>query len=134
MLTLALTLYLPKWIKNGWQTKTGPVKNADMIRHLLVLLRRRAKPVRFKHVKGHSGHEGNEQADVLARQGAIRPQCDERDDWLDPDDEDPVATDEKEPTDVAVDIDPEWLMSEAELASFEWSLGDEVDDEVNDEV
>lgn len=42
------------------------VKNADMIKHLLVLLRRRAPTaqVRFKYVPGHAGVEGNEGADV----------------------------------------------------------------------
>lgn len=72
-----MTSYLPTWIKNGFMTaSTGhrgsskgskqKVKNADMIKHLLVLLRRR-KPncgVRFKYVPGHAGVEGNEGADV----------------------------------------------------------------------
>ncbi len=76
-----MTSYLPAWIKSGFRTSvpnpkfsksrststsSQPIKNADMIKHLLVLLRRR-KPgagVRFKHVPGHSGYLGNEAADV----------------------------------------------------------------------
>lgn len=126
-----MTVYLPKWLKNGWQTKAGPVKNADMIRHLLVLLRRRARPIRFKHVYGHTGHAGNEAADGLARQGALAARC-ERNDWLDPDDDDPVATVNAEPTDIAVDIDPDWLMSEDELAEFEKTLEGEGEGEGED--
>ena len=80
---MCMTTYLPGWLRNGFKTsakKTGPrgevtytkgdsrsdVKNADMIKHLLVLLRQRGKdaPVRFKHVRGHIGVEGNEGADV----------------------------------------------------------------------
>lgn len=84
-----MTTYLPKWIQNGfltssssyqrdprnsngdWRTRLSStpaqkVKNADMIKHLLVLLRRRgpANGVKFKYVPGHSGWEGNEEADV----------------------------------------------------------------------
>lgn len=122
-----MTLFLPNWIKNGWRTTSGPVKNADMIRHLLVLLRRRKGPVRFKHVRGHSGHTGNDRADELARKGAIMSPLEDRTDWLDPDDEYADSADE-EPTNVAVDIDPDWLMGEAELASFERSLADSDDE------
>ncbi len=127
-LTAAMTVYLPNWIKNGWRTQTGPVKNVDLIKHLLVLLRRRKVPVRFKHVRGHSGHGGNDRADELARKGAIKPACPDRSQWLDPDHE-PSDTADAEPTDVAVDIDPAWLMSEAEMASFERNLAASDDEE-----
>lgn len=42
------------------------VVNKDLIKHLLVLLRRRgpAGRVKFKYVPAHSGVEGNEAADV----------------------------------------------------------------------
>ena len=76
-----MTTYLPLWLKKGFttssrnkgrgKTKNGEaggkeIKNLDLIKHLLVLLQRR-KPkagVRFKYVAGHSGVEGNEEADV----------------------------------------------------------------------
>ena len=67
-----MTLYLPKWIRNGFSTARSAegggkgVKNVDLIKHLLVLLRRRGpnNGVTFKYVPGHSGVEGNEGADV----------------------------------------------------------------------
>jgi ribonuclease HI len=72
-----MTTYLANWLRNGFMTAgkstTGKggggkekVKNADMIKHLLVLLRQRAPSaqVRFKYVPGHAGVEGNEGADV----------------------------------------------------------------------
>lgn len=84
-----MTTFLPKWLKTNFRlsTKSNPyrtksdawenghncnagrgqeVKNADLIKHLLVLLRRRdpRAGVRFKHVAAHVGYEGNEAADV----------------------------------------------------------------------
>lgn len=57
-----MTGYLPKWIGNGFKG----VKNAEMIKHMLVLLRRRSasNKVVFKYVAGHTGEVGNEAADV----------------------------------------------------------------------
>ena len=57
-----MTGYLPGWISKGFKG----VKNADMIKHLLVLLRKRSvhNKVVFKYVAGHSGEIGNEAADV----------------------------------------------------------------------
>ncbi len=74
-----MTSYLPGWIKSGFRaastngkfgkgrsTSSSEIKNADMVKHLLVLLRRRrpGAGVKFKYVPGHSGYEGNEAADV----------------------------------------------------------------------
>jgi len=158
MLTSGMTVYIHKWIQNGWRTggskgKYGnkasgeSVKNADMIRHLLVLLRRRGPTasVRFKYVRGHAGHEGNEAADKLARMGAMCPPLPDRTDWLDPDTEAQVAR--KEGADVEVvgagkdeeydvevsyitdegaddQVDPDWLMDADELAELETDLAD----------
>jgi len=57
-----MTGWLPKWMNNGFKD----VKNVDMIKHLLVLLRRRSasNKVVFKYVAGHTGEIGNEAADV----------------------------------------------------------------------
>jgi hypothetical protein len=68
--SLGMTTYLPKWLSNGFltssKTASQPVKNVELIKHLLVLIRRRptSAPVKFKWVAGHSGSEGNEGADV----------------------------------------------------------------------
>ena len=87
-----MTTYLPAWIRSGFKTASStsksrgapsmvssatarqPIKNADMIKHLLVLLRRRGpgSGVRFKYVPGHTGLEGNEAADVSHLKLTIR--------------------------------------------------------------
>lgn len=70
-----MTTYLPKWMRNNFRlsakTRAGGdegkgIKNVDLIKHLLVLLRRRQPKagVRFKYVAAHVGWEGNEAADV----------------------------------------------------------------------
>jgi hypothetical protein len=62
-----MTKFLPGWIRNNFRSATGqPVKNQDMIVHLLALLNQRGKEnsVRFVHVRAHRGEVGNEGADV----------------------------------------------------------------------
>jgi len=61
-----MTQYLPKWLRNGFKTANDePVKNYDLLIHLLALMNRMGTSrIRMKHVKGHAGHFGNEQADV----------------------------------------------------------------------
>ena len=57
---------LAGWIAQGWWKKDGtPVRNADLWQALLAASERRS--VRFVWVQGHSGHEGNELADKLAK-------------------------------------------------------------------
>ena len=52
-------------------TSSGePVLNVDLLRRLLLLIRRRPGKVRFVHVKAHVGTPGNEKADALAKEGA----------------------------------------------------------------
>ncbi|KAL7419560.1 hypothetical protein Q5752_005471 [Cryptotrichosporon argae] len=116
-----MTTFLPKWLRNGFLTANqgGAVKNADLIKHLLVLLRRRAAPVTFEYVPGHTGEAGNERADALARHGASGPPVPNRTDWLVPSDEDAAP---KAPTSIHVDIDPGWLMTPSELADLESEL------------
>ncbi|NNU15429.1 ribonuclease HI [Parvularcula sp. ZS-1/3] len=56
------------WKRNGWKTAAKkPVKNQDLWQTLDALAE--ARDVKWAWVKGHAGHEGNEAADALARQG-----------------------------------------------------------------
>jgi ribonuclease HI len=60
--------WMVNWKKNGWNRREGkqlkPIKNEDHWRKLDELLS--AHQVRFKVVKGHSGHAENERCDELA--------------------------------------------------------------------
>ena len=53
------------WERKGWTTSTGePVANLELWKELRDLTRGNA--IAFEWVKGHSGNEGNEEADRLA--------------------------------------------------------------------
>jgi ribonuclease HI len=58
------------WSKKNWQTSKGPVANLDLFSGLFNLLDSRTGGVRFEHVRGHKGIEGNENADKLAVMGS----------------------------------------------------------------
>ena len=60
-----LTLWLPRWKRNGWRRGKQPLKNEDLWRALDAAAARHR--VRWKWVAGHSGHAENERADALAR-------------------------------------------------------------------
>lgn len=63
-----ITLWLPKWKRNGWQTVAKkPVKNSDLWQRLDAAASRHQ--VRWLWVKGHAGDPGNERADALANEG-----------------------------------------------------------------
>jgi ribonuclease HI len=56
------------WKRNGWKTADKkPVKNAELWQRLDAALARHK--ISWHWVKGHSGHDDNERADELARQG-----------------------------------------------------------------
>lgn len=60
--------WMPAWKARGWRTADRkPVKNEDLWRRLDEA--RSRHEVSWKWVKGHAGHELNERADALARQG-----------------------------------------------------------------
>ena len=60
--------WIHNWKRRGWRTADGkPVKNDDLWRRLDEA--RARHDVTWRWVKGHSGHEHNERADELARQG-----------------------------------------------------------------
>jgi len=63
-----LTKWLPEWKTKGWKTaKNKPVKNIDLWKRLDELCQ--GHEIEWQWVRGHSGHEGNERADELARTG-----------------------------------------------------------------
>ena len=54
------------WKKNNWRKKGGEIKNLDIIKLAHNLFDDIQDIVEIKHVKGHSGVEGNELADRMA--------------------------------------------------------------------
>lgn len=66
-----VTEWLHLWKARGWRTMTkGAVKNEDLWRRLDAA--RARHEVDWRWVKGHAGHEYNEIADELARQGMLQ--------------------------------------------------------------
>lgn len=62
-----ITAWIHRWRKNGWRTADNrPVKNADLWTKLDEQMGRHQ--VDWLWVRGHSGNDGNERADKLARQ------------------------------------------------------------------
>ncbi len=63
-----VTGWIHGWKRNGWKTSDKkPVKNVDLWQQLDAAAERHT--VTWRWVKGHAGHEMNERADELARQG-----------------------------------------------------------------
>ncbi|BBE72234.1 ribonuclease HI [Oharaeibacter diazotrophicus] len=63
-----ITGWIHSWKRNGWKTADKkPVKNADLWERLEAA--RQRHDVTWHWVKGHAGHDMNERADALARQG-----------------------------------------------------------------
>ena len=61
-----ITKWLAGWIKKGWKTADKkPVKNQDLWQRLDAA--RERHQVSWNWVRGHAGHELNEEADALAR-------------------------------------------------------------------
>jgi ribonuclease HI len=63
--------WIPKWIENNWMRKNTLVKNRDLFEKLLELASLRKKKIIFTFIKGHSGEEGNEKADKLAKRSIL---------------------------------------------------------------
>ena len=67
-LRLGITEWLKGWKLNGWRTSAKkPVKNEDLWRRLDEVAQRHR--IDWRWVKGHAGHDENERADELAREG-----------------------------------------------------------------
>lgn len=63
-----VTGWIHGWKRNGWKTADKkPVKNAELWQRLDAA--RQRHQVDWRWVKGHAGHEHNERADELAREG-----------------------------------------------------------------
>ena len=63
-----ITKWIGDWKARGWKTAAKkPVKNKDLWQQLEEALG--DHEVEWHWVKGHSGHDGNERADALARKG-----------------------------------------------------------------
>jgi len=63
-----ITRWIHNWKVKGWKTADRkPVKNVELWRRLDAALARHH--VEWHWVRGHAGHDGNERADALARQG-----------------------------------------------------------------
>ncbi|MFI6576025.1 ribonuclease HI [Nocardiopsis sp. NPDC050513] len=63
-----ITSWLANWKRRGWRTADRkPVKNVDLWQRLDEVASR--YEVEWRWVRGHSGDEGNERADALARRG-----------------------------------------------------------------
>ena len=61
--------WLPNWIARNWRTAAGkPVKNQDLWERLQQAVSRHQ--VTWQWVKGHAGHQENEQVDQAARAAA----------------------------------------------------------------
>lgn len=60
-----MTQWLKNWQKKGWKTAQGkPVLNQDLWK---ILEQLNSPLVTWQHVRGHSGNEGNERCDDIAR-------------------------------------------------------------------
>jgi ribonuclease HI len=69
-----ITEWLINWKKRGWKTANNkPVKNQDLWERLDAEVSRHR--VTWHWVRGHSGHDENERADVLANRGIDSRSC-----------------------------------------------------------
>lgn len=60
-----ITKWIPGWKKKDWKTSAGkPVLNQDLWE---ILDKLNSKTVEWRYVRGHSGNEGNERCDTIAR-------------------------------------------------------------------
>lgn len=66
----SITKWMPGWKRKNWRKGDGkPVQNVEIMKALDAALQGRA--VRFEWVKGHAGHDLNEQADRLATSASV---------------------------------------------------------------
>lgn len=69
-----VTEWLAAWKARNWRTASkSPVKNADLWKRLESVAARHE--IEWHWVRGHSGHDGNERVDTLARQAIDSANC-----------------------------------------------------------
>lgn len=66
-----ITEWMKNWKRNGWRTRSGPVKNQDLWKELDALVNKHT--VEWHWLRGHAGDFYNERCDELASE-AIRAQ------------------------------------------------------------
>ncbi|TBR59553.1 ribonuclease HI [Mastigocladus laminosus UU774] len=60
-----VTKWIKTWKRKGWKKADGnPVLNQDLLEQLEQL---NSRQVKWQHVRGHTGNEGNERCDAIAR-------------------------------------------------------------------
>lgn len=72
-----VTGWMYGWEKNGWKTKTGePVLNQDIWKEIgaIVFRLKQKREIEWVKVSGHTGHRGNERADLIATSAADKAQ------------------------------------------------------------
>lgn len=66
----SITKWMPGWKRKNWRKGDGkPVQNVEIMKAIDAAMHGRR--VRFEWVKGHTGHELNEEADRLANSAAV---------------------------------------------------------------
>ena len=69
-----ISTWIHNWKRNGWKTSDKkPVKNVELWQRLDAALGHHK--IAWHWVKGHAGHDLNERADELAREGLIEAQA-----------------------------------------------------------
>lgn len=67
-----ITTWIIQWRQNNWRTADNkPVKNIDLWQRLYDVVGLFGERVHWFWVRGHSGHDGNEQANSLAQKALI---------------------------------------------------------------
>lgn len=72
-----VTGWMYGWEKNGWKTKNGEdVLNQDIWKEIgaIVFRLKQKREIDWKKISGHTGHRGNERADVIATNAADQTQ------------------------------------------------------------
>lgn len=60
-----MTEWIKDWVKNGWKTSKGTVKNKDLWDELVELVRKHE--VTWEWIKGHNKHPHNERCDKIVK-------------------------------------------------------------------